>query len=87
MVYLLRISPAALPCGALSVVIRLAGDSAPEAGVMVLTLAVGAAAATEWFALMDQCFHALLARRQLGRADNSRSFATEIAMDSSSVAI
>jgi len=69
------------------VVIRLAGDSAPEAGVMLLTLAVGAAAATEWFALMDQCFHALLARRQLGRADNSRSFATEIAMDSSSVAI
>jgi hypothetical protein len=28
---------------------------------MVLTLAVGAAAATEWFAFMDQCFHALLA--------------------------
>jgi hypothetical protein len=51
----------------MGVAIRLAGDSAPEAGVMVLTLAVGAAAGTEWFALMDQCFHALPAKASVGQ--------------------
>jgi hypothetical protein len=52
----------------MGVVIRLAGDSAPEAGVMALTLAVGAVAGTEWFALMDQCFHALHPTRHWFRA-------------------
>jgi hypothetical protein len=50
----------------MGVVMRLAGDSAPEASNMVLTLAVGAVADTKWFALMDQCFHALNPIRPTG---------------------
>jgi hypothetical protein len=50
-----------------SCIIRLAGDSAPEAGGIALTLAVGAAAATEWFALVDQCFSCAPCKASVGQ--------------------
>src|SRR5258708_20706051 len=56
MVYLLRVSRGALPCGALSVVIRLAGDSAPEAGGMDLTLAAGRLAGPHGSRSLVKCF-------------------------------